>query len=92
MACIRRFPECRRREGNRACKARSKVPFYSGLRPLWPLYGYNPELRAQGKNPLVIDSKDPSPPVAEYIYGENRYRMLRTAHPDLAARLPEQKE
>jgi pyruvate-ferredoxin/flavodoxin oxidoreductase len=53
----------------------------------WPLYRYNPELRAQGKNPLVIDSKDPSLPVAEYIYSENRYRMLRTAHPDLAARL-----
>ena len=53
----------------------------------WPLYRYNPELRAQGKNPLVIDSKEPSLPVAEYIYGENRYRMLRTANPDLAARL-----
>jgi pyruvate-ferredoxin/flavodoxin oxidoreductase len=53
----------------------------------WPLYRYNPELRAQGKTPLVIDSKDPSLPVAEYIYSENRYRMLRTANPDLAARL-----
>lgn len=53
----------------------------------WPLYRYNPALRAQGKNPLVIDSKDPSLPVAEYIYNENRYRMLRTAHPDAAARL-----
>ncbi|MEW6441206.1 MAG: pyruvate:ferredoxin (flavodoxin) oxidoreductase [bacterium] len=53
----------------------------------WPLYRYNPELRAQGKNPLVIDSKEPSLPVAEYIYGENRYRMLRTANPDLAGRL-----
>ncbi len=53
----------------------------------WPLYRYNPDLRTQGKNPLVIDSKEPSLPVAEYIYGENRYRMLRTANPDLAARL-----
>jgi pyruvate-ferredoxin/flavodoxin oxidoreductase len=53
----------------------------------WPLFRYNPDLRAQGKNPLVIDSKEPSLPVAEYIYGENRYRMLRTANPDLAARL-----
>jgi len=53
----------------------------------WPLFRYNPDLRAQAKNPLVIDSKDPSLPVAEYIYGENRYRMLRTANPDLAASL-----
>ena len=58
----------------------------------WPLYRYNPELRAEGKNPLVIDSKDPSLPVAEYIYGENRYRMLRTADPDRAARLLRQTE
>jgi pyruvate-ferredoxin/flavodoxin oxidoreductase len=36
---------------------------------------------------LVIDSKDPSLPVAEYIYGANRYRMLRTTCPDLAVRL-----
>jgi len=53
----------------------------------WPLFRYNPDLRAQAKNPLVIDSKEPSLPVAEYIYGENRYRMLRTGNPDLAARL-----
>ena len=58
----------------------------------WPLYRYNPDLRAQGKNLLVIDSKDPSVPVAEYIYGENRYRMLRTADPDLAARLVQRTE
>jgi len=58
----------------------------------WPLYRYNPDLRAQGKNPLVIDSKEPSLPVAEYIYNENRYRMLRTANPDLAARLLRQTE
>jgi pyruvate-ferredoxin/flavodoxin oxidoreductase len=53
----------------------------------WPLYRYNPDLRTQGKNPLVIDSKDPSIPVAEYIYNENRYRMLRASDPDLAVRL-----
>jgi pyruvate-ferredoxin/flavodoxin oxidoreductase len=58
----------------------------------WPLYRYNPELREQGKNPLVIDSKDPSLPVADYIYSENRYRMLRTANPDLAARLLQRTE
>jgi pyruvate-ferredoxin/flavodoxin oxidoreductase len=58
----------------------------------WPLYRYNPNLRAQGKNPLVIDSKEPSLPVAEYIYSENRYRMLRTANPDLAARLLQRTE
>ena len=42
----------------------------------WPLLRYNPELAAQGKNPLVIDSKAPSIPLDEYAYNETRYRML----------------
>lgn len=42
----------------------------------WPLYRYNPSLIGQGKNPLVIDSKEPSIPVEKYAYNEERYRML----------------
>jgi pyruvate-ferredoxin/flavodoxin oxidoreductase len=41
-----------------------------------PLYRYNPALADEGKNPLVIDSKDPTVPVEEYAYNETRYRML----------------
>ena len=43
---------------------------------IWPLYRYNPALADEGKNPLVIDSKDPTVPVQEYAYNETRYRML----------------
>ncbi|NMB89976.1 MAG: pyruvate:ferredoxin (flavodoxin) oxidoreductase, partial [Chloroflexi bacterium] len=43
---------------------------------IWPLYRYNPALAAEGKNPLTIDSKDPTVPVQEYAYNETRYRML----------------
>jgi pyruvate-ferredoxin/flavodoxin oxidoreductase len=43
---------------------------------IWPMYRYNPALIEEGKNPLVIDSKDPSVPVEEYAYKETRYRML----------------
>ncbi len=43
---------------------------------MWPLYRYNPELAAQGKPALIIDSKEPSIPVKDYIYSENRYRRL----------------
>jgi len=43
---------------------------------IWPLYRYNPALADEGKNPLVIDSKDPSVSVQEYAYNETRYRML----------------
>ncbi len=42
----------------------------------WPLYRYNPDLIAQGQNPLSIDSKEPSIPLEQYIYNETRYRML----------------
>jgi pyruvate-ferredoxin/flavodoxin oxidoreductase len=43
---------------------------------VWPLYRYNPNLAAEGKNPLVLDSKDPTIPVKDYAYNETRYRML----------------
>ncbi|MHC1782725.1 MAG: pyruvate:ferredoxin (flavodoxin) oxidoreductase [Anaerolineaceae bacterium] len=43
---------------------------------IWPLYRYNPDLADEGKNPLIIDSKDPSVTVEEYAYNETRYRML----------------
>jgi len=42
----------------------------------WPLYRYNPDLIAQGQNPLSIDSKEPSIPLEQYVYNETRYRML----------------
>jgi pyruvate-ferredoxin/flavodoxin oxidoreductase len=42
----------------------------------WPLYRYNPALIAEGKNPLSIDSKDPSVPLEQYIYNETRYKQL----------------
>ncbi len=42
----------------------------------WPLYRYNPALIAEGKNPLTIDSKEPSVPLEQYAYNETRYRML----------------
>ncbi|MDP3478397.1 MAG: thiamine pyrophosphate-dependent enzyme, partial [Desulfoprunum sp.] len=47
----------------------------------WPLYRFNPDLEAQGKNPLTIDSKDPSITFAEYALGENRYRALKMVNP-----------
>jgi pyruvate-ferredoxin/flavodoxin oxidoreductase len=53
----------------------------------WPLYRYNPALRAEGKNPLQIDSKAPSLPLKDYIYNETRYRMLELSNPAEAARL-----
>ncbi len=42
----------------------------------WQLYRYNPLLAEVGKNPLTIDSKEPTLPLEEFAYNETRYRML----------------
>ena len=50
----------------------------------WTLFRYNPALEAEGKNPMIIDSKEPTIPFAEYALAENRYRMLKLANPEQA--------
>jgi pyruvate-ferredoxin/flavodoxin oxidoreductase len=53
----------------------------------WPLYRFDPRLKAQGKNPLQLDSKPPKIPLEDYAYNENRYRMLTKSDPQAAAHL-----
>jgi pyruvate-ferredoxin/flavodoxin oxidoreductase len=55
----------------------------------WPLFRYNPDLPAQGKNPLLLDSKAPSLPLEKYIYNETRYTMLVRSNPAAAKELLE---
>jgi pyruvate-ferredoxin/flavodoxin oxidoreductase len=53
----------------------------------WPLYRYNPALRREGKNPLQLDSKPPSLPLAKDAYNETRYTMLAHGDPETARQL-----
>jgi pyruvate-ferredoxin/flavodoxin oxidoreductase len=53
----------------------------------WPLYRYNPSLKAQGKNPLQLDSGAPKLAFKDYAYNETRYRMLQQSHPQEAEEL-----
>jgi len=53
----------------------------------WILYRFDPRLRKQGKNPLQVDSKEPTLPLEDYIYGENRYRVLTKSQPEHAKEL-----
>ena len=53
----------------------------------WPLYRYNPELINQGKNPFILDSKEPKIPMRNYAYNETRYKMLTKTHPEAAKKL-----
>jgi pyruvate-ferredoxin/flavodoxin oxidoreductase len=50
----------------------------------WLLYRYNPLLKKEGKNPLTLDSKEPTADIAEYMYREIRFRSLRDANPERA--------
>ncbi len=56
----------------------------------WVLYRYNPLAKQEGKNPLTLDSKEPSRDIAEYMYQEIRFRALKNANPERAAALLEQ--
>ena len=55
----------------------------------WPLYRYNPGLKEMGKNPFKLDSKAPKIPVTDYLYNENRFKMLTKSMPDRAKELAE---
>jgi len=50
----------------------------------WHLYRYNPLLREQGKNPFILESKEPSKPYKEFIMNEIRYSSLKNVFPEIA--------
>jgi len=53
----------------------------------WPLMRYNPDLAAQGKNPLLLDSKAPSITLDKFENNETRFTMLNHSDPEAAKRL-----
>ena len=53
----------------------------------WTLYKYNPALKEEGKNPLILDSKEPKGNFREFLLGEVRYSSLTRTFPDDAEAL-----
>lgn len=53
----------------------------------WHLYRYNPELKKQGRNPFILDSKPPAKPFKDFIMGQNRYASLAKEFPQSADKL-----
>ena len=51
----------------------------------WPLFRYNPELPAAGRNPFQLDSRPPSLALEKYMYNEGRFSMLARTSPETAA-------
>ncbi|WP_088654008.1 pyruvate:ferredoxin (flavodoxin) oxidoreductase [Geofilum rhodophaeum] len=54
----------------------------------WSLWRYNPMLEAEGKNPFVLDSKEPQwDKFQDFLKGEVRYTSLLKAFPEAAKEL-----
>ena len=52
----------------------------------FPLYRFNPDNAAAGKNPLTVDSKEPSKAFADQANAENRFKQLQKLAPEDAAK------
>ena len=52
----------------------------------WPLFRFDPAKAEAGKNPLKLDSKKPSVPLADFMRSETRFEMLWRTHPEDAER------
>ncbi|MBZ4201825.1 MAG: pyruvate:ferredoxin (flavodoxin) oxidoreductase [Methylovulum sp.] len=52
----------------------------------WPLFRFDPNKRKQGKNPMHLDSAEPSIPYRDFVMTETRFSMLWQTHPEQAER------
>ncbi len=50
----------------------------------WPLYRFDPRRAADDLVPLQLDAKPPKLALKDYLYNENRYRMLQQIDPAAA--------
>ena len=59
----------------------------------WHMYRFNPMLEEEGKNPFVLDSKEPDwSKFQDFLNGEVRYTSLKKAFPEVAGELFEASE
>jgi len=65
-------------------QTREKQAVESGY---WHLWRYVPELKEQGKNPFILDSKDPTGSFQDFLNSEVRYTSLKQTFPDIAQEL-----
>ena len=70
--------------GMQNCQAEMKKAVEAGY---WHMFRYNPALKAEGKNPFTLDSKEPSASYQDFIKGEARYTRLAQAFPERAEAL-----
>ena len=66
------------------CQAEMKKAVEAGY---WQMFRYNPALKAEGKNPFTLDSKEPTASYQDFINNEARYTRLAQAFPERAKEL-----
>ncbi|MEJ6949954.1 pyruvate:ferredoxin (flavodoxin) oxidoreductase [Natronospora cellulosivora (SeqCode)] len=64
--------------------AQEKKAVESGF---WHLYRYNPLLKEEGKNPFIMDSKEPKGTVREFMMSEIRFTQVQNTFPEIAEEL-----
>ena len=50
----------------------------------WPLFRYIPENIDEGKNPFILDSREPNGKLREFMMGEVRFAALTRTFPERA--------
>jgi len=53
----------------------------------WHLFRYDPRLKEEGKNPFILDSKEPKEPFMDFLNSEVRYTSLKVTFPEIAEEL-----
>jgi len=72
------------------CQAEMKKAVAAGY---WNMFRYNPTLKAEGKNPFILDSKKPdTSEYQDFISSETRYSRLKLSFPERAQKLFEKAE
>ena len=71
------------------CQAEMKKAVDCGY---WNMFRYNPALKAEGKNPFTVDSKEGSESYRDFIMNEARYSSLTRSFPERAEVLFKQAE
>ncbi len=53
----------------------------------WHLWRFDPRLEDEGKNPFVLDSREPKASFRDFLMGESRYTILQRTFPEQAEAL-----
>ncbi len=66
------------------CQAEMKKAVDCGY---WNMFRFNPALKEEGKNPFILESKEPAGGYKDFIMNEARYSALTRSFPERAAEL-----